>query len=84
MYFIVLYCMELHRRILTNCRKTFDLAAMKDALYYIVNENGFSIKDSHENNFIKWIDFEEAIISKNIILLLDNDNVAIFLSKNIH
>lgn len=51
-------------------------------VYYIIDDSGFSKLDSHENNKSMWADFKEAIISKNNILLFDNENIISFISKN--
>jgi hypothetical protein len=47
-----------------------------------MTEIGFHEKDAHINNYAKWTDFQNCIISKNYILLFNNEDMIYFLSGN--
>ncbi|MCB0728907.1 MAG: hypothetical protein KDD00_15690 [Ignavibacteriae bacterium] len=80
MLFFLIFIFAIDNRIRSIAQTSVDQNSKP--VYYILDDSGFSKLDSHENNKSFWADFKEAIISKNNILLFDNENIVSFISKN--
>ena len=79
-FFLLILILATDNRIRTMAKNSVDSNAIP--VYYNVDCFGFSKLDSHENNKSIWTDFTEAIVSKNNIILVDNENSISFISKN--
>ena len=79
---LFLFVFLIDRNIRSEAKKAVKLYNTTEE--YLVNEKGFSKTDPNESNFYYWKDFDEAIISKYFILLMnENSNYFItFFSRN--